>query len=138
MKITFIIGLPGSGKSTFIKQYENDAVIIDDPKKKDIVNIQETEWLIISDPNFCNKQTLNNAKKYLENKFSNLYFEYIYFENDVENCINNINHRNERMNAIYDVIILSKKYVVPNNEIILPVYKQERYQNNGEKNGFKI
>lgn len=95
MPFIFVIGLPGSGKTTYLtelqKQY-NQAVIFDDTfgfsniRKLEIVG--RDNLVIISDPRLTNPNTFKIYAKILPD------IRAVYlFENDVNNCIHNVIHR---------------------------------------------
>ena len=87
MKITLVIGLPGSGKSRFLKDKEH---VIDDmihPKYRDC------DELWVADPRMCDDRYLRDIKKHLSEVYENVQFECIYFENDLDKCLTNIEHR---------------------------------------------
>lgn len=97
MAITFLIGLPCSGKSTYLSHLR-DAEIIDDPTSYDevIKTIENTKskdiW--ISDAHFCNSKILDLADtKLLERFWTKHNFDRIYFENNPSKCLDNLRLR---------------------------------------------
>lgn len=128
MKITFVIGLPASGKTTYINnKYSNieNTVIIDDPQHKYLVaNYLEytkkyNTHLIIIDPYFCIKENLKLAIDYLKS-ISDFEVEKIYFENNSEQCIINSKNREDKKVESF-IRLLSKRYNPPND--VVPIYK---------------
>ena len=133
MKITLLIGLPGSGKTYLGKQLKG--LFIDDASKnkgllaltylsnavlknRPIKFVTEKTDLIIADPMFCTQETLQKAKAKLGAMFPGYEIECIYFENDPEKCLRNVRIRNDGR-LVYGLIRgLSKKYVIP--EGIIP------------------
>lgn len=108
-KITLLIGLPGSGKTTlgnfFIENYKGagKALFIDDigiktnDAKSYLSNLdKEIEWLIISDVYFCKKEVLTQAKELLNSLYPNIEIEVLFFENSPEKCLYNIKKRVEK------------------------------------------
>jgi adenylate kinase family enzyme len=107
-KITLLVGLPGSGKTTlgnfFIESYKGNGKVlfIDDigvkanDAKSYLSNLdKEIEWLIISDVYFCKKEVLTQAKELLNNLYPNIDIEVLFFENSPEKCLYNIKKRIE-------------------------------------------
>jgi len=117
-KVIFIIGLPGSGKTTLINHYLQhpfkEYVVYDDWMKwvknssedkedftadvnynKMIKHIQEGKNVIISTIHFCKIDFLLKSEYYLKLEFPEIHIEKIYFENNIENCINNVKYRDK-------------------------------------------
>jgi hypothetical protein len=111
--VTFVIGLPGSGKTWFIDnvlnvngQYD---LVIDDPKDLQQINYGITENLnmVIADPWLCDPDIRAKAEK----KFNEVgwYVCYHWFENDPEKCMKNIKYRNDGR-IITDLSVFNYKY----------------------------
>ena len=71
MRITLIIGLPASGKTTYAKTL--GGFLVDDPQSINELPL-ECDHLVITDPNFCIQQNLDRSiiilkKKYLYHLF---------------------------------------------------------------------
>ena len=113
-KVTFLIGLPGSGKTTLINHYKKHPYlkykIYDDwtagwfqqlkfdgdLKYPNLVkDIKRNKNIIISCINFCNKQYLLESEKILELEFDDIKIERIYWENNLEASIKNIHKRDK-------------------------------------------
>ena len=104
-KITLLVGLPGSGKSTLgnILAKESDSYFLDDiSNQTSDINLffadffqthQNIQHLIVSDVYFCYEKTLKKAQDILNNHFPNAIIDVIYFENSYQKCLNNINYR---------------------------------------------
>jgi hypothetical protein len=99
MKIVFIIGLPGSGKTHYARTLVgNDVMIMDDFSKNDIQFLPSentVNTLVIIDPNLCNSAVLSDAINFFRARYSTADFEYIYFENAPEKALRNIQKRND-------------------------------------------
>lgn len=103
INLTFIIGLPCSGKSTFLKGIDNSCLKIDDPvnfdtdvKNKIIKHISKSKKdIYIADCHLCNDDVLINAITRIENISINFNFKYIYFENNVDKCLINLKKRTD-------------------------------------------
>lgn len=87
MKVTIIIGLPGSGKSYLIDRIARQHTILDDFVSPDKIHMALSlgDDVIMADPYFCEPDILAKAVKIVEVYTSNI--EYIYFENDKEKAI---------------------------------------------------
>jgi len=120
-EVTFIIGLPGSGKSTLIKHYKLhpfiDYKVYDDwmtwtwdDLNKDfaadlnypnlIQDLENNINLIISGIGFCDNEFLQKSEYYLKSKFPNLKITRVYFENDPVKAEANIRYR-DKINGGY-------------------------------------
>ena len=116
MKVVFVVGLPGSGKTTFLNTViADDAFIIDDiesvnqtPEDSDCINI-----IFISDVHFCNSLILEYAIETLRFKYDPFEYDIIYFENDPEKCLKNVKHRNDGRKVEYTIRELSRIYSPP-------------------------
>ena len=116
-EVIFIIGLPGSGKSTLIEHYKThpfiDYKVYDDwmtwtydDQEKDfasdvnypelIQNIDQGSNLLISGIGFCNNEFLQKSEYYLKSQFPNLNIKKVYFENDPVKAELNIRYRDEQ------------------------------------------
>ena len=141
MRITYIIGLPGSGKSHLIKELNRteDNCVIDDPINfvEDVLPFLDGRDLIIADPNLC-VPGLRTASKsvILDQLFKKrgvkkeaIKIQYIYFENDPEQCKKNIEYREKNegctKNADVSLDILTKIYLMPKDVNPIKVWKNE-------------
>ncbi len=121
MKITFVVGLPCSGKTYFLQQQKN-SLIIDDPTNfSDVVKqISDTEHknIFIADCNFCIKETLHKAITLLENFFS---FEkdFVFFGNNPQKCLTLMKVRNDGRQVEQYIKHLSKIYCPPPNQLTI-------------------
>jgi len=100
--VLFIVGLPGSGNSTLANQMskEDGRIIIDDPKdfKKEVVPFLDKD-IIVTDPTLCFEESRNSAAKKLKEFNPDLKLDWIYFENDPEQCLLNVKSRNDGRNV---------------------------------------
>lgn len=121
MRITLIVGLPGSGKTTLAKSMEGH--LIDDPEKRQdmlITPAPAPAHLIITHPNLCVRESLKTLITFLSVYYSGVVPEIIYFENDPIQCMINAS---KRVNKPVEGFIkqLTKEYY-PTKDAI-PVYR---------------
>lgn len=130
-KFVWIHGLPGSGKTYLANQINknNDYTILDDIN--DISKIEaemgKENNIILSSPyfeNYIGMPLESRLRKVLNDSDYDL--EEIWFENNPENCIKNINNRkdhNIRANILApEVRILSMRYRIPEGSKVIPVW----------------
>ena len=129
-EVIFIVGLPGSGKSHFVRHYMRDFFqsgyhFLDDPSHD--MSPQELRacadkhrHLIVADPMLC----LQKNREQAERVFSEFKVSWIFFENNLEVCLNNISFRRDSRGITeHFVRSLSKDYAPPMNA--LPIHKCE-------------
>jgi len=133
MKVVLIIGLPASGKSTYIKKNysQEEYVILDDygvknpegDKIKLKQGIAENRDIVIADVHFCKTVTRESAiKKIMELSKDKAEIEQIFFENNIEKCYKNMEtrHLNGDKRIVEPTIRrYSAIYVIP--EGVVPV-----------------
>lgn len=120
MKITLIIGLPASGKTTYANTL--GGTVIDDPQNLSEVKDNNCEHLIIVDPYFCRPNTVEIAEVILRSMYNVESLEKIYFENDPEQCLKNAKNRENKKVDIF-INRYSETYEIPEGSIVLPCYK---------------
>tara|TARA_R110001632_G_C11158985_1_gene398274 strand:- start:99 stop:623 length:525 start_codon:yes stop_codon:yes gene_type:complete len=120
-EVIFIIGLPGSGKSTLIEHYKTHPFIdyktyddwmtwtLDDLNKdfasdvnypELIQNLEQGSNLLVSGIGFCDNEFLQKSEYYLKSEFPNLKITRVYFENDPIKAESNIRYR-DKINGGY-------------------------------------
>jgi len=108
--LIIIVGLPGSGK-TFMSETFPDYTIIDDYYCT-YYTCQLNEVLaqypkvIINDPRFCNELKFTNIIEEAKKVLAEEQIFYIFFENDVQQCLVNLR---ERIDNKKDVICFVNK-----------------------------
>lgn len=118
MKIIIIVGLPGSGKTYLGKELSQGGDFIDDISIHGLKSLENVtkDLLVITDPYLCRQTDRTKAQIILSKKFPNCKIEWIYFENDVQKCINNVNKRfnnGDKRKVLGLIAILSKEYNPP-------------------------
>ena len=129
--VTFLVGLPGSGKTKYADQVFKGAVIADDAHRiKDITKvvqaaIADKKHCVIIDPLLCYQHIRRSAEVWLkEHKFL---ADWIYFANEPQACIENVLRRQANGDArkvlgfIQDA---TKGYAPPTNAKVIPVYRR--------------
>lgn len=131
-KVTLIIGLPASGKTTLANQLVQcslqPAVCVDDAKEQHFSEIQQAikdgKDIYITDPHLCYEYNLKAAKEKLE-QWGATQIECIYFENNPEACLQNVKRRNDGRNVEEFIRHASSKYKPPTNMLLVGVYQDE-------------
>ena len=130
-KFVWIHGLPGSGKTYLANQMNknNDYTILDDiiDMSKVQAEMDKGNNIILSSPYFEKYIAMSlesRLRKALEG--SDYELEEIWFENNPQNCIKNINNRvdhNIKANILApEVIELSYRYRIPEGSKVVPVW----------------
>ena len=131
VKINVIVGLPGSGKTTFGKSICNDTTLfLDDlSMQPDAVakfdnNIHDS--IVITDPMLCGISRSRIIQKCFDwFKMNSAYFQFYYFENNPAACIVNAVNDPKPGGTTGLIKTLTKSYVIPDNVTVLKVYQPE-------------
>lgn len=127
MKFVLVIGLPGSGKTFYVRSL--DGLVFDDILNKNLLLNLNAEKVIVVDHLFCIEKIRQKAVSFILDNYLNVDIEYIYFENNPQQCYKNIVFRNDKREiSKYYVFNLSKRYLIPNN--IKPLKVWEPNENN--------
>jgi len=113
VKVTIIIGLPGSGKSYLISKMKKKHTILDDFVSPDKIHMALSigDDVIMADPYFCEPDILAKAIKIVEIYTYDI--RYIYFENNKERAIANAENRGRGVKGL--IHQLSVIYNPPEN-----------------------
>lgn len=92
VKITLIIGLPGSGKTMLGNRLSKERGV---PFIDDITDLDQLPSgdCIIADVNFCDNEILREAMRILHSMYDELQLELIYFANEPEQARANVIRR---------------------------------------------
>ncbi len=123
-QITIIIGLPGSGKSFLINNEFNDPsyTIVDDPMKPDDIPSTFEKHLVIADCRLCRPKILESFYSMVEKKFGDVKVNKIYFENNPQQCLKNVEYRNDGRLVEPTIRHMTSVYNIPEGERIIPVF----------------
>lgn len=153
-KVTFIVGLPGSGKThlaerlTALSNAFRPTLLFDDigvqpslldanESRKRPLEIAEEEVhngkdLFITDPWLCLATSRADARAKVLT-WGTTEVEFLFFENNPEACLQNAKDRNDGRNVEAFIRALSKQYVVPSGVLQCRVYDKgdpDTWQNN--------
>lgn len=119
VKVVIIVGLPGSGKTTYAESAYPDFRLMDDPAGPHEIPEDIHENIVVTSPFFCREGALNHVMKLVSDRVPDADLSVIYFENDPEQCLLNSKRRLDKPveNLIRD---LSEVYHPP--EGALPVW----------------
>ena len=123
-----LIGLPGSGKTHYVKNKLEYDYFVDDPRSLEDFpdNFISHKILVIADPWLCCPQIRKIAIKWLKQKYYSHQFRIIYFENNPEKCLKNIELRNDGRNVSNTFNYLKDKYIVPKNSEVISIYENRQ------------
>lgn len=123
MKVTLVAGLPGSGKTFMLRSMREDgATCIDDIRDLSDLPEQPVPWLAISDVNFCRQDVRDAAEFEIARRFGSVDLEWIFFENDPDQCRANAIGRNDDRDVHADIDALCRLYAVPEGAQSIPVH----------------
>lgn len=128
MKITCIVGLPGSGKTHYAKGLPGVNMIVDDldhlsqlPNPEDLAQVPYMN-LVIVDARFCSTEARWRAHEYLHTLYK-VHADWIYFENDPAQCLVNVTARQDGRAVTGFITHMSKTYVIPPDAQVMPVWQ---------------
>ena len=135
MKITILVGLPGSGKTTLGDQLvKENGTFLDDFSTnyglEYLVELVEkkTENIVVSDVYLCREISRKNFGLWLEINAPGYKLEWVFFENDPEKCGANVRYRmakGDTRKVLGLLSQLSRIYKVPSGCKVITIYKTE-------------
>jgi predicted kinase len=127
-EITLLIGLPGSGKSEYIKKTFNNGeyTVVDDPRKAADIPLEFNKHLIIADCHLCREQAMDGFKTFADKNFPDVKINYVYFENNPEQCLKNAAFRNDGRIVEPTIRHMSKTYKIPEGVIAIPIFNTDK------------
>ena len=134
IRFTMVVGLPCSGKSVMGKTIAETtgALFIDDPKdfEQDVrEKIKDNREVVIADPHLCKKSAREAAEAVLLKLFPYSSFEWIYFENNPEKAMINMEYRISKGDTreVRSMISLSSRnYEIPADAHVLNIWQPEK------------
>lgn len=125
LTVSILIGLPGSGKTTYINQFapKYNAIFDDILSPEDVIRfknicIEFGGLIVIADCNLCNEKNLYVLEHILKNEIGReVKIEKIYFENNPDACRANVARRNDQRNVEGSIANLSRIYSPPKDAI---------------------
>ena len=123
--VVCIVGLPGSGKThlanTLLNTVTNSMVYDDIASIDCLPEDGEYTTIFLTDPHFCFDQVRKNAYEILTKKYKSI--EWIFFENNIQKCIKNVEHRNDGRRVVDFIKNYSKFYKIPENATVLKIWQ---------------
>ncbi len=104
------------------------AVCIDDIRDLSELPGHPVPWLVIADVNFCRTDVREAAELEIGRRFGSVDFEWIFFENDPEQCRSNAAGRSDGRNVVADIDALSRAYSIPDGAKTIPVFGGRLYK----------
>jgi hypothetical protein len=128
-KATIIVGLPGSGKSTYVKDKYRGVPIFDDISVTGDLPLLEAaldrgEHCVVIEPLACLEGTRITLANWM--KARSFSYEWEFFENDPQQCLENVRARKAQgdLRKVEKFIeYTSKDYHIPDYIEPLPVYR---------------
>ena len=119
-KIILIVGLPGSGKTTLGKNLAQSGILIDDISKfgldRLIVSLNEFSTIVVTDCFLCLEKEREKAISFFKSKNIES-IDWIFFENNPDKCLKNIQYRNDGRKVEGLIHMLSRLYTIPDDII---------------------
>ena len=140
--LLLVAGLPGSGKTTYLRELEGSGWLCFDDFKNAandnspqfrrsrhyatlIARLSEGVRCVVTDIDFCRTESRAEATEVLHAEFPNLEIGWLYFSHSVEDCSANITRRG-RPSLQADLTELSRYsacYDIPAGGLVRPCYR---------------
>jgi len=145
--ITFVVGLPGSGKSTWIERQAQgtDALVIhdfkagshnDDPAFQSSRHLPELKAAVesgrnsfIADIDFCRSASRMEADLFLTKAFPGVKVKWMFFEKNVAACQANVRRDiDRRVHArLAKIAEFEPQYQIPQGATVVPVWNPQEH-----------
>jgi len=137
-KFTLVLGTPGAGKSFLAQQMQAkdpNLAVLDDVSRllrvlckglcyyEVVAQFPEYDKFLLCDPAFCEDSFRIRVEAELREVFGKVEFDYVFFENNPEQCLINVELRNDGRKVEKHIMRLSKIYKIPENVKPIPVWK---------------
>lgn len=131
LKITFLVGLPGSGKTHLGEQLDN-VIYLDDISVKgglrELQNAIGSEHIVVSDVFLCRKKNRDWVIRFLGEIAPQYTVEWVFFENNPEKCLKNVEHRNKKGDCrLVGQMIkdMTKDYTIPEGHPVREIWQND-------------
>jgi len=131
MKITFIVGLPCSGRTYLGNHVAKNmkAVFIDNISLQGgmtaIKDKSDVTHFVITDDSLCQEEQRQQSERYVKAIYPDSQIEYVFIENNVDKCMVNLEAMPFKDEARELLEKLSKIYTIPEGYVPLSVYDCE-------------
>lgn len=120
-RLIVIVGLPASGKTHWGENYakENGMLFLDEPSSIKELNESLKTWdCVCTAPEAC----ITGLREKIRERYPQV--EFIYFENNKEQCLENAKSRPEKK-VNHFIECDSPKYIIPEGATIIPVWRPQ-------------
>lgn len=129
MKVTLLVGLPGCGK-TFLgsELAKNGALFIDDISIQGLSPLRQAMYgesdVVVADTFLCRENERKLAASWL--KLFGCEIEWVFFENNPEKCLRNVEQRADGRKVEELIGVLTKEYKIPEGVVPRVIYDSTR------------
>ena len=145
MPITFVVGLPGSGKSTWIEQQAQgtDPLVIHDFNARShnndpafhsslcqlIAAVESGRNSFIADIDFCRTASRNEAGTFLARAFPEVRVHWVFYEKNVAACQANVRRDIDRrtQDRLAKIAEFEPQYQIPDGVTLVPVWSPHKH-----------
>ena len=129
MKIIIIVGPPGCGKTFYANQQiiKTGGVLVDDLTsliQLESAISQNPDCVYIIDLSLIFGDNRDALGEYLRSKHV-VDVEWVYFENNIDKCYNNVEYRNDGRNVDATLRLAKQYYKVPTGQIAKKIWQPE-------------